>query len=109
MLERIARRAAARGLGNVRVVHGAVESAAEHLQPGERFDRAFLVTVLGEVPDRGAALRALHEVLRPGGVLSVTEVPPRSPLPEPAGGTAPRGGVRGSWVENPTATHWPSP
>jgi ubiquinone/menaquinone biosynthesis C-methylase UbiE len=67
---------ATRGLRNVRVVHGAVESAAEHLQPGERFDRAFLVTVLGEVPDRGAALRALHEVLRPGGVLSVTEFLP---------------------------------
>ena len=78
MLEQVVRRAEARGLRNVRVVRGEVESAADHVEPGERFDRAFLVTVLGEVPDRGAALRALHEVLRPDGVLSVTEF-----LPDP--------------------------
>jgi len=37
-----------------------------------------LVTVLGEIPDKVAALRDLHRSLRPGGVLSVTEV-----LPDP--------------------------
>jgi ubiquinone/menaquinone biosynthesis C-methylase UbiE len=36
-------------------------------------DRAFLVTVLPEIPDRGRALAELWRVLKPGGVLSVTE------------------------------------
>jgi SAM-dependent methyltransferase len=36
-------------------------------------DRAFLVTVLPEIPDRHRALLELHRVLKPGGVLSITE------------------------------------
>jgi len=36
-------------------------------------DRAFLVTVLGEITDQRRALAELHRVLRPGGILSITE------------------------------------
>jgi len=36
-------------------------------------DRAFLVTVLPEIPDRQRALAELRRVLRPDGVLSITE------------------------------------
>jgi ubiquinone/menaquinone biosynthesis C-methylase UbiE len=36
-------------------------------------DRAFLVTVLPEIPDRKQALNELRRVLKPGGVLSLTE------------------------------------
>ncbi|MGB7537130.1 MAG: methyltransferase domain-containing protein [Anaerolineales bacterium] len=36
-------------------------------------DRAFLVGVLGEIADQNRALAELHRVLRPGGVLSITE------------------------------------
>jgi predicted methyltransferase len=32
------------------------------------------VTVLGEIPDRAAALEEVYAALKPGGVLSVTEV-----------------------------------
>jgi ubiquinone/menaquinone biosynthesis C-methylase UbiE len=37
------------------------------------FDRAFLVSVLGEIPDKKGAMAELRRVLRPGGVLAVTE------------------------------------
>ncbi len=36
-------------------------------------DRAFLVTVLGEIPDRPGALVELHRVMKPAGVLSILE------------------------------------
>jgi ubiquinone/menaquinone biosynthesis C-methylase UbiE len=36
-------------------------------------DRAFLVTVLPEIPDRQRALVDLRRVLKPGGLLSITE------------------------------------
>lgn len=75
MLARVRSEAARRGLVNVRTRQGSVESAA--LARGS-IDRAFLVAVLGEVPDRVGALRALHAALRPDGVLSVTEL-----LPDP--------------------------
>ena len=38
------------------------------------FDVAFLVAVLGEVPDRARSVKELNRVLRPGGLLSVTEM-----------------------------------
>jgi cyanophycinase-like exopeptidase len=33
-----------------------------------------MVTVLGEIPDRQAALQEVTDALKPGGLLSVTEV-----------------------------------
>ena len=39
----------------------------------ETVDRAFLVTVLPEIPDQARALDELRRVLKPGGVLSITE------------------------------------
>ena len=37
-------------------------------------DLAYLVTVLQEIPDRGRALREIMRVLKPGGILAVTEL-----------------------------------
>lgn len=36
-------------------------------------DHVYLITVLGEIPDRGAMLGEIRRVLRPGGHLSVSE------------------------------------
>ena len=73
MLARVRRKAAVHGLTNVRTVRHPLEVGVVEQNS---FDRAFLVAVPGEVPDRAAALRTLFEALRPGGVLSVTEVIP---------------------------------
>jgi ubiquinone/menaquinone biosynthesis C-methylase UbiE len=43
------------------------------LQVGS-FDRAVLVAVLGEIPDRQTALREIFGALTPGGILAITEV-----------------------------------
>ena len=40
----------------------------------EVFDAAYLVTVLGEVPDAAACVVQLRDVLRGGGLLSITEL-----------------------------------
>lgn len=37
------------------------------------FDRAVMITVLGEIPDRQAALQDIYEALKPGGILLVEE------------------------------------
>lgn len=39
----------------------------------DRFDRAVLITVLGEIPDREAALREIFAALKHGGILLVEE------------------------------------
>lgn len=44
--------------------------------PAHHFDRALLVTVLGELPDRSAGLGNIYRALKSGGVLSVTEIFP---------------------------------
>ena len=77
MLARVRQRAARGGIANVRTVFGDIESVAPPAGvEAESFGLALLVAVLGEIPDRAGALRALRTVLRPGGVLSITEVIP---------------------------------
>ena len=56
---------------NVRFVQAGV---GEGKLPRDYFDRAVMVTVLGEIPDQRAALEEIFDALKPGGTLSVTEV-----------------------------------
>lgn len=75
MLNRLSQRLEKRGLDTVEMIQGGLGSA----RLGEnRFDRALLITVLGEIPDQAAALEELYRALVPGGILSITEV-----LPDP--------------------------
>jgi 2-polyprenyl-3-methyl-5-hydroxy-6-metoxy-1,4-benzoquinol methylase len=71
MLRRAQEKAQLENLTNIRFLHvGAGEGKIKHSQ----FDRALLVTVLGEIPDRIAALKEIFDALKPGGILSVTEI-----------------------------------
>jgi SAM-dependent methyltransferase len=71
MLDHTMRRAGERGLTNIAATRG---DARELPYPDASFDAAFLVTVLGEIPDQDAALRELARVLKPGGRLVIGEL-----------------------------------
>lgn len=71
MLDRAKAKVEAAGLDNVEFL---VAGIGTGMLPASRFDREILVTVLGEIPDREAALAELFEALKPGGILAVVEV-----------------------------------
>jgi SAM-dependent methyltransferase len=71
MLDHTMRRAGERGLTNITAAQG---DARQLPYPSAGFDAAFLVTVLGEIPDQDTALRELARVLKPGGRLVVGEL-----------------------------------
>ena len=71
MLRRTREKAESAGLTNIEYVHAGL---GEGKLESETFDRATLVTVLGEIPDREAALREIFDAMKPGGILSVTEL-----------------------------------
>jgi SAM-dependent methyltransferase len=68
---------------NLTNVETHVADAYELPLENARIDRAFLVTVLPEVPDQDRALAELWRVIKPGGLLSVTEefMDPDYPFP----------------------------
>jgi len=71
MLDHTLRRAGEAGLANVHPTEGDARSLP--FQDGS-FDAAYLVTVLGEVPDQERALGELRRVVRPGGRVVVGEL-----------------------------------
>jgi len=71
MLDHTLRRARETGIENIT----ATRADARELPYGDdSFDGAYLVTVLGEIPDQDAALRELRRVVRPGGRIVVGEL-----------------------------------
>lgn len=71
MLDHTMRRAQGRGLESITPTEG---DARAMPYADATFDAAYLVTVLGEIPDQDAALREFARVLRPGGRLVVGEL-----------------------------------
>ena len=71
MLDHTMRRAGERGLINISATEGDAQALP---YPDASFDGAYLVTVLGEIPDQDAALAQLRRVLKPGGRLVVGEL-----------------------------------
>ncbi len=71
MIERLKRRADKAGTSNLKAILG--DAAQPHV-PEASFDIVFLCAALGEIPDRTAALAQCYRALKPGGVLSITEM-----------------------------------
>ncbi len=89
MIAKLERRLREAGLTNVET-H--VADAYDLPLNDAEVDRTFLITVLPEIPEKERALRELWRVLRPGGLLSVTEqfMDPDYPFP----------GTTAHWVES---------
>ncbi|WP_201068165.1 MULTISPECIES: class I SAM-dependent methyltransferase [Thiorhodovibrio] len=71
MLARAKTKTDAAGHTNVDFVAAAI---GDGKLPSNHFDRMVLVTVLGEIPHRAAALAELFDALKPGGFLAIVEV-----------------------------------
>jgi ubiquinone/menaquinone biosynthesis C-methylase UbiE len=71
MLDHTLLRAEQREIANIFALQGDARSLPFE---GDTFDAAYLVTVLGEIPDQEAALRELARVVKPGGRVVVGEL-----------------------------------
>jgi SAM-dependent methyltransferase len=91
MIDRLTTRLSAAGVG---AETGVADATHLPLKDG-CIDVAFLVTVLGEVPDADAALGELHRVLKPGGALGPERVVWRPRLRQ---ARCPSRGVPEGWV-----------
>jgi ubiquinone/menaquinone biosynthesis C-methylase UbiE len=76
MLKKLKKRIESNKLKNIKTILGGAGQG--HLKETNYFDRAILVTVLGEIPDKKKALEEIFQALKPKGILSITEV-----LPDP--------------------------
>jgi ubiquinone/menaquinone biosynthesis C-methylase UbiE len=71
MLDHTMRRAQEHGMANINPGRG---DAQDLPYADDSFDAAYLVTVLGEIPDQVQALRELARVVKPGGRVVVGEL-----------------------------------
>lgn len=71
MLDKLAKKLVRDDPGNIELI---CADATHAVLPPESADLVYLCTVLGEIPDRAAALKNCYEALRPGGRLSLTEI-----------------------------------
>ena len=78
MLEHVMSRARAAGITSITAARA---DARELPFPDATFDAAYLVTVLGEIPNQAAAVRELRRVLKPAGRLVVGEFLDRHYVP----------------------------
>jgi SAM-dependent methyltransferase len=71
MLDHTLRRAREQGGANITASLGDAQALP---YPDDSFDAVYLITVLGEIPDQGAALLEMRRVLRAGGRVVVGEL-----------------------------------
>lgn len=101
-LESKLRRPENRDIQNVRLYEG---SAYELPFDGASFDLVVMITVLPEIPDQGRALAEVRRVLKPRGVLAVTEFLPDPDYPL-SSTTVRRGEAAGFEVEGVYGNLW---
>ncbi|MFH0968668.1 MAG: methyltransferase domain-containing protein [Methanobacteriota archaeon] len=70
MLQEVRRRADKETITNIRFIQGGI---GEGTLENAHYDRAVLITVLGEIPDREVALREIFGAMKPGGMLLIEE------------------------------------
>lgn len=71
MLDRVRAKAQAAGLSNIEFVRAGI---GEGKLGSGQLDRVVLAAVLGEIPDRAAALKEIYGALKPGGLLGIAEL-----------------------------------
>ena len=71
MLDRVKEKALKANLNNIQLLQEKIEDG---ILDQDKYDRALLVTVLGEIPNREIAMKEIFRVIKPGGILVVTEV-----------------------------------
>jgi ubiquinone/menaquinone biosynthesis C-methylase UbiE len=74
MLEQLSRKLARPEYRDIKNIELIKSSAYELPFDDNSLDLVYLVTVLPEIPDRQKALRQIQRVLKPGGILAVTEL-----------------------------------
>lgn len=70
MLDKVREKANAADINNIDFCCAGIGESKLEIS---HYDRALLVTVLGELPDRQAALQEIFAILKPGGILAITE------------------------------------
>lgn len=78
LLQQLERKLAKAENQDIRNIELKQASAYELPCEDESVDLVYMVAVLQEIPDRGKALREIRRILKPGGILAVTEL-----LPDP--------------------------
>jgi ubiquinone/menaquinone biosynthesis C-methylase UbiE len=71
MIERVRARAEAEGVDNV---EARVADVYDLPFDEGSFDAAYMIAVIGEIPDPDRAMREFHRVLKPGGTLAFSEL-----------------------------------
>lgn len=74
MLRQLERKLAKAENFDIKNIELKVASAYELPVADESIDLVYMVTVLQEIPDKSRALREIRRVLKPGGILAVTEL-----------------------------------
>lgn len=73
MLDKLRVKIHSQNITNIRLINA---GAGDGKIPPDYFDRALLVTVLGEIKDKDKALKEIYGALKSNGILSITELIP---------------------------------